>query len=130
MAVFIDIWPCLFTSKLSYAQLFKWGHSKPCVCLAFIDVLPDNAIWDHKILYKWEWQVHSQTPNIKLTWFKIRKKTLEITNSFFLFIHLAWEILNIDLKKMLVIPPGFLSSSKLARAYLLNWKTYISYTKA
>ena len=28
MAVFIDIWPCLFTTKLSYAQLFKRGHSK------------------------------------------------------------------------------------------------------
>ena len=28
MAVFIDIWPCLFTTKLSYAQLFKWGHSR------------------------------------------------------------------------------------------------------
>ena len=28
MAVFIDLWPCLFTTKLSYAQLFKWGHSK------------------------------------------------------------------------------------------------------
>ena len=27
MAVFIDLWPCLFTTKLSYAQLFKWGHS-------------------------------------------------------------------------------------------------------
>ena len=23
MAIFIDLWPCLFTSKLSYAQLFK-----------------------------------------------------------------------------------------------------------
>ena len=23
MAVFIDLWPCLFTTKLSYAQLFK-----------------------------------------------------------------------------------------------------------
>ena len=29
MAVFIDLWPCLFTTKVSYAQLFKWGHSKP-----------------------------------------------------------------------------------------------------
>jgi hypothetical protein len=29
MAVFIDFWPCLFASKLSYAQLFKWGHSNP-----------------------------------------------------------------------------------------------------
>ena len=27
MAVFIDLWPCLFTTKLSYAQLFKRGHS-------------------------------------------------------------------------------------------------------
>ena len=27
MAVFIDLWPCLFTTKLSYTQLFKWGHS-------------------------------------------------------------------------------------------------------
>ena len=27
MALFIDLWPCLFTTKLSYAQLFKWGHS-------------------------------------------------------------------------------------------------------
>ena len=27
MDVFIDLWPCLFTTKLSYAQLFKWGHS-------------------------------------------------------------------------------------------------------
>ena len=27
MAVFIDLWPCLLTTKLSYAQLFKWGHS-------------------------------------------------------------------------------------------------------
>ena len=23
MAVFIDLWPCLFTTKLNYAQLFK-----------------------------------------------------------------------------------------------------------
>ena len=28
MAIFIDLWPCLFTTKLSYAHLFKWGHSK------------------------------------------------------------------------------------------------------
>ena len=28
MAVFIDLWPCLITTKLSFAQLFKWGHSK------------------------------------------------------------------------------------------------------
>ena len=27
MAVFIDLWSCLFITKLSYAQLFKWGHS-------------------------------------------------------------------------------------------------------
>ena len=27
MAIFIDLWPCLFTTKLSYTQLFKWGHS-------------------------------------------------------------------------------------------------------
>ena len=27
MAIFIDLWSCLFTTKLSYAQLFKWGHS-------------------------------------------------------------------------------------------------------
>ena len=27
MAVFIDLWYSLFTTKLSYAQLFKWGHS-------------------------------------------------------------------------------------------------------
>ena len=27
MAVFIDLWPCLFTTKLSYTQLFKWGDS-------------------------------------------------------------------------------------------------------
>ena len=27
-AIFIDLWPCLFTTKFSYAQLFKWGHSK------------------------------------------------------------------------------------------------------
>ena len=23
MAIFIDLWPCLFTTKLSYTQLFK-----------------------------------------------------------------------------------------------------------
>ena len=28
MAISIDLWPCLLTTKLSYAQLFKWGHSK------------------------------------------------------------------------------------------------------
>ena len=28
MAVFMDLFPCLFTAKLSYTQLFKWGHSK------------------------------------------------------------------------------------------------------
>ena len=28
MAVFIDHWPWLLTTKLSYAQLYKWGHSK------------------------------------------------------------------------------------------------------
>ena len=28
-ASFIDLWPCLFTTKLSYAQLFKWGHRLP-----------------------------------------------------------------------------------------------------
>ena len=27
MDTFIDLWPCLFTTKLSYAQLFKWGYS-------------------------------------------------------------------------------------------------------
>ena len=27
MAVFKDLWPCFITTKLSYAQLFKWGHS-------------------------------------------------------------------------------------------------------
>ena len=27
MAIFIELWPCLFTTKLSYVQLFKWGHS-------------------------------------------------------------------------------------------------------
>ena len=27
MVVFMDLWSCLFTTKLSYAQLFKWGHS-------------------------------------------------------------------------------------------------------
>ena len=27
MADFIDLWPCLFTIKLSQVQLFKWGHS-------------------------------------------------------------------------------------------------------
>ena len=32
MAVFIDFWPCLFTTKLSYAQLFKWGHSTDTYC--------------------------------------------------------------------------------------------------
>ena len=31
MAVFIDLWPYLFTTELSYAQLFKWGHSNPPV---------------------------------------------------------------------------------------------------
>ena len=25
--IFIDLWSCLLTTKLSYAQLFKWGHS-------------------------------------------------------------------------------------------------------
>ena len=25
--VFIGLWPCIFTTKLSYNQLFKWGHS-------------------------------------------------------------------------------------------------------
>ena len=29
VVVFIDLWSCLFTTKLSYAQLFKWGHSIP-----------------------------------------------------------------------------------------------------
>ena len=28
MAVFIGILPCLFATKLSYAQLFKLGHAK------------------------------------------------------------------------------------------------------
>ena len=27
MAVSIALWSCLFTTKLSYTQLFKWGHS-------------------------------------------------------------------------------------------------------
>ena len=27
MAVLIDLWSCLLTTKLSYAQLLKWGHS-------------------------------------------------------------------------------------------------------
>ena len=27
LAVFIDLWLCLLTTKLSYSQLFKWGHS-------------------------------------------------------------------------------------------------------
>ena len=27
MAVFVDLWPCSFTTKLSSAQFFKWGHS-------------------------------------------------------------------------------------------------------
>ena len=25
---FHNLWPCLFTIKISYTQLFKWGHSK------------------------------------------------------------------------------------------------------
>ena len=25
VAIFKDLWPCLFTTKLSYAQLLKWG---------------------------------------------------------------------------------------------------------
>ena len=28
MAIFIDLWPSLFTTELCLAQLFKWGHSK------------------------------------------------------------------------------------------------------
>ena len=27
MTVFIDLWSCFLTTKLSYAQLLKWGHS-------------------------------------------------------------------------------------------------------
>ena len=27
MAIFIDLWPCLPTTQLSYAQLVNWGHS-------------------------------------------------------------------------------------------------------
>ena len=27
ISVFKDLWPCLLTTKFSYAQLFKWGHS-------------------------------------------------------------------------------------------------------
>ena len=28
--IFIDLWSCLLTAKLSYAQLFKLGHSTNC----------------------------------------------------------------------------------------------------
>ena len=33
--IFIDLWPCLFSTKLS-AKLFKWGHFKRVapVCVA------------------------------------------------------------------------------------------------
>ena len=34
MAFFIDLCPCLLTTKLSYAQLFKWGHSTSSHILA------------------------------------------------------------------------------------------------
>ena len=30
--VFIDLWPYLLTTKLCYAQLFKWGHSNMPIC--------------------------------------------------------------------------------------------------
>ena len=34
IAVFIDLWPCLFTTKLCYAQLLKWGHSSKVAAVA------------------------------------------------------------------------------------------------
>ena len=45
MAVFIDLWPCLLTTKLSYAQLFKWGHSSHNVSLVFF--VQSCAVLEH-----------------------------------------------------------------------------------
>ena len=44
MAVFIDLWPYLFTAKLSYPQLFKWGHSIKHLNddISFLKVLKSN----------------------------------------------------------------------------------------
>ena len=50
-AIFIDLWPCLFTTKLSYAQLYKWGHSNPAKRWEFpgkflIQVPPFNYLFE------------------------------------------------------------------------------------
>ena len=42
MAVFIDLWFCQFTNKLSYALLFKLGHST---------VAAQGRKWVHEIFY-------------------------------------------------------------------------------
>ena len=44
---FIELLPCLFTTKLCYAQLFKWGHSR---------VEWRKVVWPHIVFgpfYKW-----------------------------------------------------------------------------
>ena len=46
MAVFIDLCPCLITTKLSYAQLFKWVHSKEFVLILNVLGRQKLAIFD------------------------------------------------------------------------------------
>ena len=45
MAVFIDLCPCLFTSKLNYAQLFKWGQVFTLACKNNIGTDTWPIIW-------------------------------------------------------------------------------------
>ena len=66
-AVFIDLWLCLFTTKLSYTQLFKWGH------------------------YLSRWYVHIYFRN----WNRISDcQTLTISIFFIVQMNFIWECVN------------------------------------
>ena len=62
MAVFIDLWPCLLTTKLRYAQLFKWGHSsylvRRMVHMALWWIIDDKKIFrtDDSEKYLWSFR--------------------------------------------------------------------------
>ena len=58
MTVFIDLWPCLFTTKLSYAHLFKWGHSiststYSVIQLYLVGAFYSSAIHCSSTYFKW-----------------------------------------------------------------------------
>ena len=67
MVIFIDLLPCLFTTKLCKAQLSKWGHSNLLVWYSQCKPIQPSeqvhlpSVWSQsKFLLPFWWQWHSE----------------------------------------------------------------------